>query len=103
MDVSEKRELYNGFGNGLAQAFEFAAIPLLFALFGWWLDGLLGVRDIFPFATVASVVVALVGVGARTYYRYKAEMDRHDAAGPWGRRAAATPTNAGTDRQGASA
>ena len=35
---AERRDLNRGFGDALAQAFEFAAVPLLFAAFGWWLD-----------------------------------------------------------------
>jgi len=43
----EKRDLYNGFGDSAAKAFEIAFTPLLFGLFGWWIDGRTHTRPLF--------------------------------------------------------
>jgi F0F1-type ATP synthase assembly protein I len=62
---AERRHLNRGFGEALAQAFEFAAIPVLFAAFGWWLDDRLGTR---PIVLVALAALGFVGVCLRTAY-----------------------------------
>jgi F0F1-type ATP synthase assembly protein I len=80
---AERRAVYGGFGEALAQAFEFAAIPVLFALFGVWLDGLAETR---PVITVVLAVIGLVGVCVRTAYRYKAKVELDEEGKPWTRR-----------------
>ena len=77
------RGLYGGFGEAMAQAFEFAVIPVLFGLFGLWLDGRLGTR---PWLTVALLVVGIVGVVARLLYAYKARVETEEEGKPWTRR-----------------
>lgn len=77
------RGLYGGFGEALAQAFEFAVIPVLFALGGLWIDARLGTR---PWATVVLVAVGLTGVIARSLYTYKARIEADEEGKPWTRR-----------------
>jgi hypothetical protein len=77
------RGLYGGFGDALAQAFEFAVIPVLFGLLGIWIDGRLGTR---PWATVILLVTGLTGVIARTLYAYKDRMETEEKDKPWTRR-----------------
>lgn len=77
------RGLYGGFGEALAQAFEFAVIPVLFALAGLWIDARLGTR---PWATVVLVAVGLTGVIARSLYTYKARIEAEEKGKPWTRR-----------------
>ena len=77
------RGLYGGFGDAMAQAFEFAVIPVLFALLGLWLDGRLGTR---PWATVILVVIGLTGVIARSLYAYKDRIETEEKDKPWTRR-----------------
>lgn len=77
------RGLYGGFGDALAQAFEFAVIPVLFALLGIWIDGRLGTR---PWATVVLVVIGLTGVIARSLYAYKDKVEAEEKDKPWTRR-----------------
>jgi hypothetical protein len=77
------RGLYGGFGDALAQAFEFAVIPVLFGLLGIWIDGRLGTR---PWATVILLVIGLTGVIARTLYAYKDRMETEEKDKPWTRR-----------------
>ena len=81
--VGERRALYAGFGDALSFAVELAAVPVLFALFGLWLDSRFGTR---PVLMIVFVVLALVGLGTRAYYTYVAEMDRHEQDKPWTRR-----------------
>jgi len=49
---------------------------------GWFLDRWLGTR---PILTIVLVVLCLVGMFARMWYAYEAQMQAHDAAAPWGR------------------
>jgi F0F1-type ATP synthase assembly protein I len=79
---AERQALWNGFGNGLSQAFELAAIPALFALFGYGLDRWLGSG---PWLMLALLVVGVVGTILRTYYAYVAEMAEHEKDKPWTR------------------
>ena len=80
---AERRDLNRGFGEALAQAFEFAAIPVLFAALGWWLDDRLGTR---PILLVALAALGFVGVCLRTIYHYKAKVEREEEGKPWTRR-----------------
>ena len=78
----DKRDLYSGFGDTLARAFEMVATPAVFAIAGYALDRWLG---LLPLLTIVFTVLALVGTGARTYYSYQAKMQSLDDASPWGR------------------
>ena len=78
-----RRDLNRGFGEAVAQAFEFAAIPLLFAAFGWWLDDRLGTN---PLLLVVLAAVGFVGVCLRTVYHYLARVEREEEGKPWTRR-----------------
>jgi F0F1-type ATP synthase assembly protein I len=77
--TAANRALYGGFGNALATAFELAAIPVLFALLGLWVDSLFGTR---PVCMLALTIFAIVGLGARSYYQYKAKMEAEEARRP---------------------
>lgn len=39
---SEKRDLYNGFGDTYSRVFEVVVTPTIFGLLGWWLDSRFG-------------------------------------------------------------
>jgi len=82
--ATDHRSLYGGFGDALAQAFEFAVIPVLFGALGLWLDGRLGTR---PWITVVLLVVGILGVVTRTLYVYKAKIEAEEEGKPWTRRA----------------
>ena len=79
---AERRALMNGFGDGLARAFEFALAPAIIGVFGWLLDGWLGLR---PILTIVFAIVGFIGGFIRLYYGYKAEMEAVEADTPWGR------------------
>jgi hypothetical protein len=78
------RALYGGFGDALAQAFEFAVVPVLFALAGLWLDGRSGTAPLF---VVVLASVGLLGVCVRTVYAYKTRVEAQEEGKPWTRRA----------------
>ena len=80
MDLRERRELYNGFGDTLTRAVEFVAIPGVFAFIGHALDGRLGTGSLF---TVVLAVLALVGTFVRAYYAYETAMREQEARLPW--------------------
>jgi F0F1-type ATP synthase assembly protein I len=80
---AERQAMNRGFGDALAQAFEFAAIPVLFAALGWWLDNLLGTRPAF---IVALATIGFVGVCLRTIYHYLAKTKKEEEGKPWTRR-----------------
>jgi hypothetical protein len=75
--------IYGGFGETLAQAFEFAVVPVLFGLLGVWLDGKLDTR---PWLTVALLVVGITGVVVRAFYAYNTRVEAEEEGKPWTRR-----------------
>jgi F0F1-type ATP synthase assembly protein I len=82
VERGDRRSIWQGFGDALAAAVEFVAVPILFGLLGLWLDGLLGTR---PVLAIVLGLIGLVGVVARTYYWYVADMKREEEARPWTR------------------
>jgi F0F1-type ATP synthase assembly protein I len=77
---AERRELYNGFGNALALAMEFAVGPVLFGGLGWFLDRRIG---IFPVLTIVLGILGVVGSFLRMWYRYDAEMREKESKAIW--------------------
>jgi hypothetical protein len=80
LDPLDRRDLYNGFGDTLARAIEFAVAPVIFALVGAALDRRF---DLTPVLTVAFLVLALVGTFVRTWCGYVETMKSEEAKGPW--------------------
>jgi F0F1-type ATP synthase assembly protein I len=76
VELRERRDLYNGLGDGLARAIELIATPAIFALLGFWLDRTV---DLLPLFTVLFTLFGLVGTTYSTWLRYDAEMKRHEA------------------------
>jgi F0F1-type ATP synthase assembly protein I len=97
VDLRAYREVNNGFGDGLAAAFEIVATPLILAFFGYLLDRWLGLHLVF------ALIFGLFTFGYMMYKlvrRYSADMDRHDESAPWSRRvvpAASQPDPSVTD------
>lgn len=77
MDVSQRRELNKGLGDGFSRPFEFILGPTLFGFLGYRLDLWLGTSPAF---LVALAVFAVVGVAVKFYYEYTAEMVQHEEA-----------------------
>ena len=88
MDLRDKRELYNGFGDTLARAVELVLTPLLFGFGGHLLDGWLGTGAVF---TAVLATLALAGTSIRMYFGYEVAMKAHEAKAPWARDARPRP------------
>lgn len=80
---TDRRDLYNGFGDGLARAFEFAVTPIIFLAMGYGLDRWLG---LFPLFTIALLIFSLTGQFLMMWIRYDAEMKAHEADAVWNRK-----------------
>ncbi len=76
MDLRERRQLNNGFGESLSRAFELALTPVVFGGVGWLLDGWLGTRPVFTLALFAFVMTYLVW---NNFRRYDADMRSEEA------------------------
>jgi F0F1-type ATP synthase assembly protein I len=74
MDLNQRRELHDGFGEALTRAFELVVTPVIFGFFGWLLDGRLGTRPLFMFAFFALVMGYEFW---KLYVAYDADMERH--------------------------
>jgi F0F1-type ATP synthase assembly protein I len=72
MDITERRELNRGLGDGLARAFELAAVPAIFGAGGWLLDRWLGTAPVF---TLVLAMLGFVGKLLAMWYHYAATMD----------------------------
>jgi F0F1-type ATP synthase assembly protein I len=88
VDDSEKRDFYNGFGDALARAFEFAVTPAIFGFLGYVLDRAIGTIPVF---TIILALLCIVGMFLKTWYTYDTTMRAHDADSPWGRPAQPRP------------
>jgi phosphatidylserine synthase len=80
--LPERGQLYNGFGDSMARAFEFAVTPAIFAAVGYGLDRWLG---ILPVLTIVLFLACVVGMFAKTWCTYEARMQAEDALRPWAR------------------
>ena len=81
-EQDERRQLNQGFGAALNNAFEIALVPLVFAGIGWLVDHVLGTGWLF---TAILAVVGLVGTFVKLYYRYSYQMLQLEESGPWRR------------------
>jgi hypothetical protein len=75
-----KNEIYRGFGDGLARAFELAVTPVIFGAGGYALDRWLGIVPVF---TTVFVLMAVIGLLLRIWYGYVYRMQALEASGPW--------------------
>ncbi|HEX7168282.1 MAG TPA: AtpZ/AtpI family protein [Acidimicrobiales bacterium] len=82
MDLRERRELMNGFGDGLTVAFEVALTPTIFAAGGYAIDRWLGTVPVF---TIALLLVGVVGLFLKMWFAYDVRMKAEEAAGVWAR------------------
>ncbi len=82
MDLRAARDVNNGFGEGLATAFELVVTPLLLGGVGYLVDRWLGTRLVFALSfglfTFGYLVWKLV-------VRYNHEMDGHESRAAWAR------------------
>ena len=88
MQASGQREIYQGFGDTLALAFELALTPALFGGLGYLLDRWLGTL---PGFTLGMFLLAVVGLFIRMWYGYDTRMRAHGAFDPAARAAPPAP------------
>lgn len=81
-ESGDHQHLYSGFTNALASAVELVLTPLIFVLFGLFIDDRVGTR---PVIAIIFGVLALTGVVVKTYYAYRAEFARQEEGKPWKR------------------
>jgi F0F1-type ATP synthase assembly protein I len=81
VSVSQRREITDQM-NRSTGGYELVFSPLLLALIGFGLDKLFGTLPVF---TISLAVLGLVGVVVKIYFQYRAEMEQHEATGPWAR------------------
>ena len=82
MDLQQRRELNNGFGESLARAFELVTTPLIMGFIGFLVDGKAGTRPLFMllFAFITFVYLAWKMWGS-----YERRMQEHEAQLPGAR------------------
>ena len=80
--TNDKRAMNQGFGDGMARAFELVATPLVFGGIGLLIDRVAGTSPVF---VVVLGLFGVVGTFVRLWYGYDAEMRTHEASGRWAR------------------
>ncbi len=76
LDLEQRRELNNGFGDSLAKAVELVTTPLIFGLLGYLLDSRLDTKPLF------TLFLALFSFGYlvwKTWGTYEKRMQEHEA------------------------
>jgi F0F1-type ATP synthase assembly protein I len=76
VDLRDRRELNNGFGNALTVAVELTVTPMIFGFFGYLLDGRLGTRPVFMLVFFLFVLGYVVW---KQFGLYSKTMDREQA------------------------
>jgi F0F1-type ATP synthase assembly protein I len=76
----EQRELFNGFGDGLALAFQIALTPAIFGALGYVVDQWV---DKTPVFTIVFFALAMVGLFISMWARYEEKMKDEDAKRVW--------------------
>ena len=71
------------YATGFSRGFELAGVTAVFVLIGLGLDNLFGTR---PICTVVLGVLAMGGLGVRSYYTYRAQMAAEEEGKPWTRK-----------------
>jgi hypothetical protein len=71
VDLPDRRDLYNGFGETLSRAIEMVVTPAIFAALGYLLDGATGTRPLF---TLVFFLVVFVYVAWRQWWLYDQRM-----------------------------
>ena len=79
LNLSERRELNNGFGEALSRAFDLAVTPAIFGVAGYLLDRKL---DVVPLFTLVFSLFVLSYLLWKYWKVYEAEMVRHEQALP---------------------
>jgi F0F1-type ATP synthase assembly protein I len=82
VDASQRRELSRQVSRSTG-SYELVFSSVLLALAGLALDRWLGTL---PWCTVVLAALGFAGAAVKLYYTYVAEMEQHEANGPWAKR-----------------
>lgn len=77
MDLSQRRELTQGATARSSGSFEMVLAAFVVALLGLALDSAF---DLFPLLTTVFAFVGFIGSATGLWYRYRAEMARHEVS-----------------------
>lgn len=92
--TNDKRAMNQGFGDGMARAFELVVTPMVFGAIGFLIDEVAGTTPVF---TAVLATFGVIGTVVRLWYGYDQEMRSHEAAGRWARRDTAAPAEPPVD------
>jgi F0F1-type ATP synthase assembly protein I len=73
VELRDRQDLNNGFGNALSRAVELAVTPMIFGFLGYLLDGRFGTRPVFM---LVGFLLVLGYTLWKHYVLYSAAMDR---------------------------
>jgi F0F1-type ATP synthase assembly protein I len=76
LDLEQRRELNNGFGDSLAKAFELVTTPAIFGLLGFFIDRKLGTTPLFLLVFALGTFCYLTW---KTWGSYERRMQEHEA------------------------
>ena len=76
MNASTQRDLQEGLWRSHG-GFDLVMAPVIFALLGLWIDGLIGTRPLF---TISLLIFGAVGAALKVYFDWKRNMAAADAA-----------------------
>ena len=82
VELRDRQALNKGFADALALGVEMVATPLLFVLFGWFLDRLFGTG---PVLAIVFGLFGVVGEAAHVFYTYRARIAQEEEGKPWTR------------------
>jgi F0F1-type ATP synthase assembly protein I len=82
VELRERQATWQGFSDALGMAVELVATPMVFGLFGYWLDRWFGTG---PVLAIVLGLFGLTGVVARTYFWYQHRMNCEEEGKPWKR------------------
>ena len=75
MNFSDRRDLYNGFGDALSRAVELVLTPAVFGFLGWLLDGWIGTTPLF---TIGLFFLVFLYVAWKLWSGYEVAMRAHE-------------------------
>ena len=81
-EFRDRQATWRGASDAYVWAVELVATPMLLGLFGFWLDGVFGIR---PVLTVVFALAAVISMATTHYYRYKDAIEREQEGRPWTR------------------
>jgi F0F1-type ATP synthase assembly protein I len=83
VELRDRQDLNNGFGNALSRAVELTTAPVIFGFLGYLLDGRLGTRPLFM---IVLFLFAFCYLSWKHFSRYGAQMEKAQREAITGRR-----------------